>query len=193
MMRAIVTTAHSYTQKHHFLIYVQFPFKQTKRDRSWAFLSIWMTRLSKLAGPSIRGEILVCGVKSQDGALFKHRLPGTPTMPQLSELQTSEDYQFKSAFGSRHCIWFFCDLCHSNYSLCSYSLLIDHQFFWVILKVVINVTPNKCKNCDNQTFQKDGICVSCRIGINQLYTQLTDLLQKDTKCNLQTAKMAHRR
>jgi len=63
----------------------------------------------------------------------------------------------------------------------------------VILKVVINVKANKCKNCDNQTFQKDGICVSCRIGINEMYTELADLLQKDTKWNLQTAKIAHRR
>ena len=33
-------STHSYTQKQKSLIFVQFPFKQTKPDRSWAFLSI---------------------------------------------------------------------------------------------------------------------------------------------------------
>jgi hypothetical protein len=52
---------------------------------------------------------------------------------------------------------------------------------------------NKCINCDNQTFQKDGICVSCKLGLKQMYTELVDPLQKDTKWNLQTAKIAQRR
>jgi hypothetical protein len=35
-----VLLSHSYAQKYHFLISVQFPFKQIEQDRTWAFLSI---------------------------------------------------------------------------------------------------------------------------------------------------------
>jgi hypothetical protein len=36
----------------------------------------------------------------------------------------------------------------------------------------------KCVTCDNHTFQKDNICVSCKLGLTQMYMELTDLLKK---------------
>ncbi len=49
---------------------------------------------------------------------------------------------------------------------------------------------NKCRECDNETYQKDSICVICRIGITRIYEELVDLLNKDSKWNLQTQKIA---
>lgn len=50
----------------------------------------------------------------------------------------------------------------------------------------------KCCNCDNQTLQKDGICVICKIGIARMYTELADLLSKQ-KTKLKVAKVRQRR
>ena len=50
----------------------------------------------------------------------------------------------------------------------------------------------KCLHCDNQTLQKDGICVICKVGIARMYTELADLLNKE-KTKLKAAKMRQRR
>ncbi|NWF98358.1 MAG: hypothetical protein HXY52_05405 [Nitrospirae bacterium] len=42
---------------------------------------------------------------------------------------------------------------------------------------------NKCISCDNKTLQKDGICVSCKTGIRQMYKELIDLMQKQRNHN----------
>jgi len=47
---------------------------------------------------------------------------------------------------------------------------------------------NKCIKCDNKTFQRDNICVVCRIGLTGIYTELSELLKKGNKGNLRTAK-----
>jgi hypothetical protein len=41
----------------------------------------------------------------------------------------------------------------------------------------------KCQKCENTTLQKDGICVSCHLGLTQMYGELIDLLKKDKKWN----------
>ena len=41
----------------------------------------------------------------------------------------------------------------------------------------------KCQKCDNSTHQKEGICVSCQLGLTQMYNELIDLLKKDKKWN----------
>ncbi len=43
---------------------------------------------------------------------------------------------------------------------------------------------NKCTQCNNNTYQKDGICVSCRIGISKMYDELKDLMKEDKKLDL---------
>jgi len=48
----------------------------------------------------------------------------------------------------------------------------------------------KCKQCNNETFQKDGICVICRIGITPVYTELVDLLKQDSKWDSRIHKTA---
>jgi hypothetical protein len=53
---------------------------------------------------------------------------------------------------------------------------------------------NKCIHCDNQTFQKDGICVICRIGIARMYTELASVLNKEeSRIKLRASKLRHRR
>ena len=53
---------------------------------------------------------------------------------------------------------------------------------------------NKCMHCDNQTLQKDGICVICKIGVARMYTELADLLNKEkTKIKMRAAKIRQRR
>jgi len=64
----------SYAQKHQFLISFQFPFKQTKRDRSWAFLSISITHRQRLAGCSIRVEILVSRINVARRSIIQTRV-----------------------------------------------------------------------------------------------------------------------
>jgi hypothetical protein len=49
---------------------------------------------------------------------------------------------------------------------------------------------NKCVKCDNKTFQKDNICVVCRIGLTGMYTELADLLKKGNKEDLRTLKIS---
>jgi len=48
---------------------------------------------------------------------------------------------------------------------------------------------HKCTKCDNQTFQKDSICVSCKLGLSQMHAELKDLLKKDKRLNLHMPKM----
>lgn len=53
------------------------------------------------------------------------------------------------------------------------------------LKVVIDkMKSKKCLQCDNDTYQKDGICVSCKIGISKMYDELKDLMKENRKLNL---------
>ena len=51
----------------------------------------------------------------------------------------------------------------------------------------------KCTACNNKTFQKDSVCALCKIGLTQMYDELVDLLQKDGKHHLRTAKTAKSR
>ncbi len=53
---------------------------------------------------------------------------------------------------------------------------------------------NKCMHCDNRTFQKDGICVICRIGIAGMCAELARLLNKEeNRIKLRAAKLRRRR
>jgi len=52
---------------------------------------------------------------------------------------------------------------------------------------------NKCKQCENETFQKEGICVICKIGITPIYTELVDLLKQDGKWDPRIQKTAESR
>jgi hypothetical protein len=49
---------------------------------------------------------------------------------------------------------------------------------------------HKCAKCDNKTFQKDDICVICKIGLTGIYTDLVDLLKKSNKGTLRTLKIS---
>jgi hypothetical protein len=51
---------------------------------------------------------------------------------------------------------------------------------------------NKCIKCENKTFQKDGLCVVCRIGISTIYVELTELL-KTGKAGMPVMKASHSR
>lgn len=42
----------------------------------------------------------------------------------------------------------------------------------------------KCAHCNNATYQKDGICVSCKIGITKMYDELKQLMDDNKKWNL---------
>ncbi len=42
----------------------------------------------------------------------------------------------------------------------------------------------KCSQCNNNTYQKDGICVACRIGIGKMYDELKELMTDAKKWNL---------
>lgn len=48
----------------------------------------------------------------------------------------------------------------------------------------------KCIKCDNSTHQEDGVCVICRLGIKQVYSDLIDLLKKDKNFNFRRLKIA---
>ena len=37
----------------------------------------------------------------------------------------------------------------------------------------------KCSYCENTTYQKDGVCVLCSIGLPSMYSELVGLLKKD--------------
>lgn len=50
-----------------------------------------------------------------------------------------------------------------------------------------------CTQCDKKTFQKDGICALCKIGLTQMYDELIDLLKKDNKLAIRTPKTAKTR
>lgn len=56
--------------------------------------------------------------------------------------------------------------------------------------VIAKMKTKKCKKCDNETYQEDGICVICKIGITRIYEELVNLLKKDNKWNLQIQKTA---
>ena len=49
---------------------------------------------------------------------------------------------------------------------------------------------NKCVKCDNKTFQKDNVCVVCRIGLTGIYSELEELLKKTGKGDLRTVKIS---
>lgn len=54
-----------------------------------------------------------------------------------------------------------------------------------ITKVVIKeMKVKKCTQCNNNTYQKDGICVSCRIGISKMYDELKELMDDNKKWDL---------
>ncbi len=48
----------------------------------------------------------------------------------------------------------------------------------------------KCLECDNETYQEDGICVLCKIGITRIDDELIDALKKDNKWDLLEQKAA---
>lgn len=48
----------------------------------------------------------------------------------------------------------------------------------------------KCTQCDNSTHQEDGVCVICKIGITQIYSELIELLKKDKNFNVRKLKIA---
>jgi len=50
--------------------------------------------------------------------------------------------------------------------------------------VIKKMKVNKCTQCNNNTYQKDGICVSCRIGISKMYDELKELMKEDKKWDL---------
>ena len=43
---------------------------------------------------------------------------------------------------------------------------------------------HKCTNCNNDTFQKDGVCVICKLGLTQMYAELAALSKKKNKLRL---------
>jgi len=48
----------------------------------------------------------------------------------------------------------------------------------------------KCRECGNETFQDDDICVLCKIGVTQMYRELDDLIKKKDKWHLNHRKTA---
>ena len=52
---------------------------------------------------------------------------------------------------------------------------------------------HKCTSCNNKTFQKDSVCALCKIGLTEMYDELVDLLQKDSKHQLRIPKTAKSR
>lgn len=42
----------------------------------------------------------------------------------------------------------------------------------------------KCSECNTETYQRDGICVLCKTGINQMYRELIELLRKEKQLKL---------
>ncbi|MEW6417647.1 MAG: hypothetical protein AB1480_05955 [Nitrospirota bacterium] len=50
----------------------------------------------------------------------------------------------------------------------------------------------KCIKCNNKTHQEDSICVICKIGITQMFSELVDLLKKDNRRKIQLSKTAGR-
>jgi hypothetical protein len=42
----------------------------------------------------------------------------------------------------------------------------------------------KCTQCNNNTYQKDSICVSCKIGISKMYDELKELMEENKKWDL---------
>jgi hypothetical protein len=56
--------------------------------------------------------------------------------------------------------------------------------------VIEKMKGKKCTQCDNDTYQKDGICVSCKIGITKMYDELKELMKENTKWD--TGLKAHK-
>ncbi len=48
----------------------------------------------------------------------------------------------------------------------------------------------KCTYCENTTYQKDGVCVLCNIGLPSMYSELVTLLKKDKEFKVQKLKIA---
>ncbi len=51
----------------------------------------------------------------------------------------------------------------------------------------------KCKQCDNETYQDDDICVLCKIGVTQMYRELDDLIKKNNKWTITERKTVNAR
>jgi hypothetical protein len=43
-----------------------------------------------------------------------------------------------------------------------------------------------CTQCQNATYQADGLCVACRIGLPQIHAELEDLIKKQKRPKLQS-------
>lgn len=42
----------------------------------------------------------------------------------------------------------------------------------------------KCAQCNNTTYQKDGICVSCKLGLTKMYDELKEMMERDKKWSI---------
>ncbi|MFZ5907381.1 MAG: hypothetical protein ACOYVJ_08235 [Nitrospirota bacterium] len=47
-----------------------------------------------------------------------------------------------------------------------------------------------CTQCQNATYQTDGLCVACRIGLSQIHAELMDLIKKQKRSKLQSLQTA---
>ncbi|MCG2721217.1 MAG: hypothetical protein L6290_04260 [Thermodesulfovibrionales bacterium] len=47
-----------------------------------------------------------------------------------------------------------------------------------------------CTQCQNATYQTDGICVACRIGLPQIHAELADLTKKLKRAKIRTLQTA---
>jgi hypothetical protein len=51
------------------------------------------------------------------------------------------------------------------------------------------VKISRCAECGNETYQKDTVCVLCKIDITRMHEELADLLKKDNEWNLRTQEI----
>ena len=56
-------------------------------------------------------------------------------------------------------------------------------------KRVKKMKTTRCTVCNNETYQKDCICVLCKSYITKTYKELIDLLTVDKKCKLRRASI----
>ncbi len=42
----------------------------------------------------------------------------------------------------------------------------------------------KCGQCSNSTYQKDGICVSCKLGLTRMHDELKEMMDQNKKWGL---------
>jgi hypothetical protein len=48
----------------------------------------------------------------------------------------------------------------------------------------------KCVYCENATYQKNGVCVLCSIGLPSMYSELVGLVKKEKRIKIQKLKIA---